>query len=144
MKKRKKILVWLSIFALIFGVFSSFNVTSVNAASKKYGYLGGENGYQDLKLKCKGHKLYLTGYAWKTDGSKYPEYPTIKKKKINKTVKIGNDCKISIGTEPETNFKYKNKKKFTKYCGKENTYFSAPRAYVILKGNKAVLISLGA
>lgn len=141
MKKRKKILVWMSIFALIFGVFSSFNVTSVNAASKKYGYLGGENGYQDFKLKWKGHKLYLTGYAWKTDGSKYPEYPTIKKKKINKTVKIGNDCKIVSG---ETTFKFKNKKKVNEACGKENTYFSAPSAYVILKGNKAVFISLGA
>lgn len=142
MKIGRKLILCLTIFALLWGAVSPAKMASAKA--KKYGYLGGENGYQDLKIKYKGHKLYLRGYAWKTKGERLPKYPSRKKKKIKKTVKIGNDCKINVGTEPEKNFKFKSKKKVKRWCGKGNTWFSAPELYVIIKGNKAVYISLGA
>lgn len=143
MKTGKKFVVWVTIFTLLLG--THFSAKMASAKTKKYGYLGGANSfYEDFKIKYKGHKLYMKGYVWKTDGNKIPRYSIEKKKKkIKKTVKITNDCKINFGDETEWNFKFKNKKKVNQFFGKENTWFSAPSVYIVVSGNKAVYLSLG-
>lgn len=112
---------------------------------KKIGYLGGSDSPK-FKIKYKGHKLYLKGYAWKTSGTKMPKASYAKKKtKITKTVKIGDNCQFVCGEGMEDiKFKFKNKEQLKSYCGKENTWVTQPFLYVVVKGKNAVYISMGA
>lgn len=138
--KKGKLILCVIIFALLWGMFPSAKLTS--AKIKNIGYLGGSESPK-FQIKYKGNKLYLKGYVWKTKGVKNPKYPSGKKKtKITKTVKIGDNCKIvtSEGME-DTVFKFK---KMKSYGFKENTWYSEPYLYVLVKGNNAVYLVFSA
>lgn len=119
--------------------------TKTSKKAKTRIYWGGYgNGDGDFKIKYKGHKLYMVGVAYKLKPGQEVSYGVDKKRKVRKTVKISDNCKISIGSESVTDFKFKNKKKLKYYWGREGTWLKAPSIYVKVKGNKAVLISYGA
>lgn len=116
------------------------------AKAQKCGYLGGASmeKSQNFELKYVGHKLYLRGYAWKTNGCMSPGYPSERKKtRIKKTFTLKDSCKFCVGDETDNYFKYKDKAMVNRWCGKEKTWLSAPSVYIITKGKKVIYVSLG-
>lgn len=145
MKALTKRILFLVALMLLSAMLLSPDISQAKA--KKCGYLGGFSmeKSQNFELKYVGHKLYLRGYAWKTNGNMHPGYPSDRQKtRVKKTFTLKDTCQFSVGDETETRFKFKNKAMVNRWCGKENKWISAPSVYVIAKGKNVVFISLGA